>query len=299
MSDNTFPMMPWFPRDFMSSTRGWPLIAKAVYRELLDAQWDMGSLPGSQTDLKGISGASDSEWEIAWPKIETKFPIQEDGSRKNFRLEEHRIKSQQLSKVRSEAAKKGNEARWQTYRKRIANGSHPSPSPSPLHLNLQNPSKSKSKNGGINPPYVEQKLDDVPVQRVFDHWRTEFQHPRAVLDAKRKRVIQAALKAFDEATLLIAISGYRNSPHHMGENEARTVYDDITLFLRDANHIENGLRFSRGPPAPAVSAVTRARQKLQESINANRRVVSEQTGSSQGSLVTIDGVLRGFPDSKI
>jgi hypothetical protein len=159
--------------------------------------------------------------------------------------------------------------------------------------------EDKSKNGVVKHNPVEQKLDDGPVQRVFDHWRTEFQHPRAVLDAKRKRVIQAALKAFDEATLLIAISGYRNSPHHMGENEARTVYDDITLFLRDANHIENGLRFSRGPPAPAVSAVTRARQKLQESINANRRVVSEQSGSSQGDMGSVTGVLRGCPDPKV
>lgn len=137
---------------------------------------------------------------------------------------------------------------------------------------------------------VEQKLDAGPVERIFAHWRSEWGHSRAVLDPKRRRVIESALKAFDEPTLCQSISGYRNSPHHMGENERRTVYDDLGLFLRDANHIENGLRFARGPPAPAVSAVSAARQKLRESINGH--VVSEQSGTGDGSVGPAFGVLR-------
>lgn len=139
---------------------------------------------------------------------------------------------------------------------------------------------------------VELKLDDGPVERVFEHWRSEYQHPRAALDPKRRRVIQAALKAHDEATLRTAISGYRNSPHHMGENERRTVYDDIEIFLRDAKHIEAGLRFARGPPAPAMSAVEQARQKLRESVNGHGRVVSEQSGTSESGLGQAVGFLR-------
>lgn len=104
---------------------------------------------------------------------------------------------------------------------------------------------------------VPQKRDAGPVERVFDHWRSEHKHPKAQLDAKRRRVIEAALKAHDEATLCQAISGYRNSPHHMGENDQRTVYDDIELFLRDAKHIEAGLRFARGPPPRKETAMER------------------------------------------
>ena len=131
-----------------------------------------------------------------------------------------------------------------------------------------------------------------PVDRVFDHWRSEWKHPKASLDPKRRRAIQAALKLHDEPTLCQAISGYRNSPHHLGENEQRTVYDDIELFLRDAKHIEAGLRFARGPPAPTLSPVAAARQKLRESINGHGRVVSEQTGTSEGSVGQAAGVLR-------
>lgn len=139
---------------------------------------------------------------------------------------------------------------------------------------------------------VELKLDAGPVERVFDHWRSEFGHPKASLDPKRRRVITAALKAFDEPTLRQAISGYRNSPHHMGENERRTVYDDIELILRDAKHIEAGLQFARGPPAPAMSAVAQARAKLRESINGHGRVVSEQSGTGDGSVGQTVGFLR-------
>lgn len=81
--------------------------------------------------------------------------------------------------------------------------------------------------------------------RVFDHWRTIYQHPRAQLDDKRRKVIRAALAVYPEADLITAISGYKNSAHHMGKNERNAVYDDIELFLRDAKHIDAGLTFAK------------------------------------------------------
>jgi hypothetical protein len=147
---------------------------------------------------------------------------------------------------------------------------------------------------GIN---VAQERDVGPADRVFAHWRLEFGHPRAQLDTKRRKVIAAALVSYDEATVCAAISGYKHSPHHMGENERRTVYDDIELFLRDAKHIEAGLNFARAPPVPQMSAVERAKAKLQ-GVNGNGRVVSEQfRGSSESGLVPAAGMLRRIPDS--
>lgn len=150
--------------------------------------------------------------------------------------------------------------------------------------------KGREKEGKENS--VALKRDDGPVERIFHHWQAEFGKQRAALDGKRRRAVEAALKLHDEPTLCQAISGYRNSPHHMGENERRTVYDDIELFLRDAKHIEAGLRFARGPPAPTLSPVAAARQKLRESINGHGRVVSEQTGTGEGGLGQAVGVLR-------
>ena len=67
-----FPRLPWFPRDFASATRGWPLIARGIYRELLDAQWDMGALPNDEMILRRIVGATEAEWKLAWPILSTK-----------------------------------------------------------------------------------------------------------------------------------------------------------------------------------------------------------------------------------
>ena len=97
----------------------------------------------------------------------------------------------------------------------------------------------------------------VAVERVFAHWRQRFGHAKAVLDTKRHKIISSALGMYSEADLCQAIDGYRNSPHHMGHNDRNTVYDDITLFLRDAQHIDAGLRFAAQRPRADLTTVTR------------------------------------------
>lgn len=141
---------------------------------------------------------------------------------------------------------------------------------------------------------VELKLDEAPLDRVFNHWRHEFKHPKAQLDPRRRRAIQAALKAYGEATILASLSGYLHSPHHMGQNDQRTVYDDISLLLRDAEHVEKGLQFARAPPQPAKSAVELARENLRRSINGsgNGTVVAEQSGSGEGGVGSLTRMLR-------
>lgn len=160
------------------------------------------------------------------------------------------------------------------------------------HVQTHGEGEGKRKGREGEGGYVELRLDPGPVDRIFEHWQTEYRKPRAVLDGKRRRTIQAALKAYDEATLREAITGYKNSPHHMGENDRRTVYDDVELFLRDSNRIEAGLRFARGPPAPAMSTVEKARAKLREQLNGHGRVVSEQSGTGDGSVGQATGYLR-------
>ncbi len=93
--------------------------------------------------------------------------------------------------------------------------------------------------------------------RVFAHWRQTWNHPRAQLDAKRRRVIREALKLYTEDDLCQCITGYLNSPHHTGRNERNTVYDDIETLLRDAKHIDAGLKFHAEPPRTDLSDKTR------------------------------------------
>jgi uncharacterized protein YdaU (DUF1376 family) len=105
-------MMPWFPRDFLASTRGWPLIPRAIYRELLDAQWEQGGLPADAKALMVIVGATPAEWRAGWSRVAPKFPVGEDGLRRNARLEEHRSKSLKLYDKHSKGAALTNAKRW-------------------------------------------------------------------------------------------------------------------------------------------------------------------------------------------
>lgn len=100
-------------------------------------------------------------------------------------------------------------------------------------------------------------LERGAVDRVFDHWKTVHGHPGAKLDDKRRKVIRAALATYSEEAVRESISGYKHSPHHQGDNDRGTVYDSIELLLRDAKHIDAGLRFYRDPPRTDLSSVTR------------------------------------------
>jgi hypothetical protein len=87
-----------------------------------------------------------------------------------------------------------------------------------------------------------------PVTQVFGHWCKVWNHPGAHLDAKRRATIGKALKGYSADELCESISGYLNSGHHAGQNDRNTVYDGLHLLLRDADHIDAGLRFARAPP---------------------------------------------------
>ncbi len=104
--------MPWYPRDFSSSTRAWPLAARGIYRELLDAQWDMGSLPNDETVLRILAIATPAEWRSGWPYVERKFPIGTDGRLRNPRLEIHRRKAIDQFNSQSAGGRAGNLSRW-------------------------------------------------------------------------------------------------------------------------------------------------------------------------------------------
>jgi uncharacterized protein YdaU (DUF1376 family) len=111
-----FHRMPWYPRDFLAATRGWPLVARGLYHVLLDAQWDLGgfgvgTLPADEKQLQCIAAATPAEWREAWPYVEPKFP-KADGGRRNARLEHHRAAAIHEFKARRKGAEATNRKRY-------------------------------------------------------------------------------------------------------------------------------------------------------------------------------------------
>jgi len=96
-----------------------------------------------------------------------------------------------------------------------------------IHLELEASPSATSKVG--------------PIEEIFEFWKFLWNKPRSKLDPKRRSYIVNALKTYDVKAITDCISGYRHSPHHMGHNDRNTVYDEISLFLRDAAHIDAGI----------------------------------------------------------
>jgi hypothetical protein len=75
--------------------------------------------------------------------------------------------------------------------------------------------------------------------QLFNYWQRTMNHPRAILDKKRQRAIEQALKqGYTIPELQKAIDGCKKTPFNMGKNDRQQIYDDITLIFRDAEHIE-------------------------------------------------------------
>jgi uncharacterized protein YdaU (DUF1376 family) len=151
MPSDKLPMLPWFPRDFMSSTRGWKLAERGLYRELLDAQWELGALPANLNDLADITGARRREFASAWVRVKAKFVSNGNGGLINLKLEEHRQDALRRIRDFSNAGRLGglraaeqrrasNAQATPQHRHSDATASlqPPSPSPSPSEEVLQN-----------------------------------------------------------------------------------------------------------------------------------------------------------------
>ena len=128
---------------------------------------------------------------------------------------------------------------------------------------------------------VNDDTDDV--RAVFDAWVQSTGKTRAVLDSKRRARIVGALKNFTVDELVDAVRGWRHSPHHRGENERRTVYNDLDLLLRDAARIEKFRDLERGAAMPAPPRVSKSHTNISAVADRLREVEREQERSRNGA----------------
>lgn len=77
------------------------------------------------------------------------------------------------------------------------------------------------------------------VQRIFTHWQTIHDSQRSRLDAKRDKAVRDRIRdGYTEQDLMDAIEGCALSDFHMGQNERRQRYNDLSLICRDAEHVD-------------------------------------------------------------
>lgn len=112
------------------------------------------------------------------------------------------------------------------------------------------------------------------IQTVFETWREATGKRKARLDANRRRCIERALRDYPLEDVLDAVQGWRNSPHHRGENDRQTTYNSLDLLLRNAEKIEMFRDLHRRPSTP-TGPPARSR-----SAAALDRVMAEMEGTA-------------------
>lgn len=102
-------------------------------------------------------------------------------------------------------------------------------------------------------------MPDSPAAEVFAFWRDLLANPRARMDDKRRRLINARLAdGYGVEDLQLACLGCRASPFHMGENDRNTRYCSIDLICRSAENVD---KFSELAEAEAAEIAMRAAEK--------------------------------------
>jgi len=113
------------------------------------------------------------------------------------------------------------------------------------------------------------------VNEIFDYWKEIMKHPNAKLDDKRRRSIQKALKDYPAEKIKEAILGCSRTPFNMGDNDRGTIYDDITLILRDSKHVEEFIRHCHAIPKGKKKNAEDARR---DAFFENRERLKEKYG---------------------
>lgn len=105
------PAFQFYGKDWIMSTRRMSPMARLVHLELLMYSWDED---GIDADLKGYDKAiaiSPAQFDRAWLEIEDRWPLAEEGKRRNPRQEKQRQEVVVLRDKRSAAGRASGEAR--------------------------------------------------------------------------------------------------------------------------------------------------------------------------------------------
>lgn len=100
------PAFDFYPERFWFAVEGWTDREIVAYFRLLSQQWLRDGLPEAESDLKGLARCKISA------RVISKFPISNDGLRRNLFLEEIREKQRSRIEAGREKARKMAASRW-------------------------------------------------------------------------------------------------------------------------------------------------------------------------------------------
>lgn len=120
--------------------------------------------------------------------------------------------------------------------------------PSPTETSTKTSNTETSTKTSTDKTLVTQQAASH-VDEIFNHWREVMNHPRSRMDAKRKKLINDAIKTgYTTDDLKLAITGCSKTPHNMGQNDNGQRYDGLHIILKSADQIDRFIQNSNSKP---------------------------------------------------
>lgn len=121
---------------------------------------------------------------------------------------------------------------------------------------------------------AQAKPSPAECAEVFAYWQQAMSSPRSILDDKRKKLINQALKnGYSKDQLLEAIRGCSLSAFHMGDNDRRMKYNGLDLILRNAEQIDKFIDIAANPSSrqPARTVHDISKMDYSKGVDENGR----------------------------
>ncbi|MGF6978978.1 hypothetical protein QFZ94_007493 [Paraburkholderia sp. JPY465] len=131
-------------------------------------------------------------------------------------------------------------------------------------------------------------VDAKVIAEIFAYWQKTMNSPRSKLDAKRTKAISIALtNGYTAREVCTAIRGCSLTPHNMGDNDRGEKFNDLTLILRDAAHVDRFIANDANPPQHGSRTLS-AEDRRRELSEANGKAWLAMHGQAAESDATGD-----------
>lgn len=94
----------------------------------------------------------------------------------------------------------------------------------------------------------KKRVENEQVKDIFAEWQIVMNHPSAILDNKRRRNIEAAIRlGYTTEQLKQAIAGCKLSPWYMGKNDRGEIFDEVHIIFKSAANIDRFIDNFKNP----------------------------------------------------
>lgn len=252
--------------DFNNATRHLTRIERSIYSDMIDMYYDTEQpLTLDLPYLKRKLMAHSQDEKNAVDDVLSEFFIKTESGYFNTRCNEELVRYLANKSLKAEAGKASAAKREQDKAAKLAelnkdkeNNQHNSTDVEQVLNHVATESNciptNENENENENDIRAEKHVnEDVhasvskpekykdEIQNVFEHWKKVMQkRGTVILDSKRKSAIRARLAdGYTQDMLCKAIDGCSMTDHNMGRTVTnKTLYNDITLICRDAEHVD-------------------------------------------------------------